>query len=164
MVTTDGYGPLYTVQEDVEAMPLDLVIVNYVPDFSGTSLSEVSEVLARSANLDRTATRDIGDAANQVTVTTQLTDTLGGVVGSLAVTRSSVLVTGLLLLVLAVAALSQTARLMAERRYGGAAPHGRSRRLWPPAVPAWVHRGGGAWRAHRRDRRTACPPRVPGAR
>ena len=33
-------------------------------------------------------------------------------------TRSSVLVTGLLLLVLAVAALSQTARLMAERRYG----------------------------------------------
>ena len=116
--TTDGYGPLYTVQADVETMPVDLVVVTYVPDFTGTSLSEVSAVLDRTANLDHLATRQIGEAANSVAVASNLPTTLGRVVGSLAVTRSSVLVMGLLLLVLAVAALSQTARLMAERRYG----------------------------------------------
>ena len=117
-MTTDGYGPLYTVQQNVKAMPISLVIVDYVPDFSGTSLSEVSDVLTRTAEIDRIATRSVGDAANTVTVSSNLSTTLGSVVGSLAVTRSSVLVTGLLLLVLAIAALSQTARLMAERRYG----------------------------------------------
>ena len=114
---TDGYGPLYVAQEEVETFPLDLVIATYTPDFSGTSLTEVREILARSADMERIATRNIGDAGNTVTVATTVGETLGGVAGSLAVTRSSVLVTGLLLLVLAVAALSQTARLMAERRY-----------------------------------------------
>jgi len=117
LVTTDGYGPLLTTHEDVEVMPLGLVVTTYEPDFSGTSLAEVKEVLGRAAGLERTSIRAIGDAATTVTVTSNLAETLGGVAGSLAVTSSSVLVTGLLLLVLAVAALSQTARLMAERRY-----------------------------------------------
>ena len=117
-VLTDGYGPLYTAPEDVEAMPLDMVVTSYVPDFSDTSLSEVRDVIDRSADLERTATRNVGSAATSLTVVSDVSSTLGAVAGSLAVTRSSVLVTGLLLLVLAIAALSQTARLMAERRYG----------------------------------------------
>lgn len=117
LVTTDGYGPLYTAQEDVESQPLDTVITTYVPDFTDTSLTEVKEILARSLDLERMATRNVGDAADSIIVASNLGETLGGVAGSLAVTRSSVLVTGLLLLVLAIAALSQTARLMAERRY-----------------------------------------------
>jgi hypothetical protein len=117
LVVTDGYGPLYTVAEDVETMPLDQVVATYVPDFSGSSLADVKAVLAKSSDLERIATRAIGDAATTVTVASDLDATLGGVAGSLAVTSSSVLVTGLLLLVLAIAALTQTARLMAERRY-----------------------------------------------
>ena len=117
MVLTDGYGPLYTVPQDVEAMPLDTVITTYVPDFSNTSLAEVRDVIDRSGDLERTATRDVGSAASSLVVVSDVDTTLGAVAGSLAVTRSSVLVTGLLLLVLAIAALSQTARLMAERRY-----------------------------------------------
>lgn len=116
-VTTDGYGPFYTVQSATETAPLNQVVVAYTPNFSSTSLTEVSEVLARSESLETTTIRTFGDAADSVRVRTDLDDTLGGVAGSLAVTRSSVLVTGLLLLVLAIAALSQTARLMAERRY-----------------------------------------------
>jgi len=114
---TDGFGPLYTVQADVEAAPLESVTVTYTPDFSNTSLSQVTDVVNSTADLDLIATRSIGGVAERVTVASRVQETLGGVVGSLAVTRSSVLVTGLLLLVLAVAALSQTARLMAERRY-----------------------------------------------
>ncbi|MGC4175579.1 ABC transporter permease [Demequina sp.] len=116
-VTTDGYGPLYTVQEDVEVAPLESVVVTYTPDFSTTSLEEVTAVVGRTGDLERTAIRSLGDSASSVDISTRLNETLGNVAGSLAVTRSSVLVTGLLLLVLAIAALSQTARLMAERRY-----------------------------------------------
>jgi hypothetical protein len=116
-VTTDGYGPLYTAQQDVETVPLDQVAITYTPDFTDTSLTEVNQVLSRTDGLETATIRNIGDAADSVKVSSSLGDTLGGVAGSLAVTRSSVLVTGLLLLVLAIAALTQTARLMAERRY-----------------------------------------------
>jgi len=117
MVTTDGFGPIYTAIEEIETLPVDTVMLSYTPDFSATSLTEVNEVLSRLESFERILTRSVGDAGSGTEVVTSVGDTLGGVVGSLAVTRSSVLVTGLLLLVLAVAALSQTARLMAERRY-----------------------------------------------
>lgn len=117
LVTTDGYGPLYTAPADVNTFPVDTVIATYVPDFTGTSTAQLRELLSRFDGLGRTTTATIGAAASNVTLSSTLDATIGGVVGSLAVTRSSVLVTGLLLLVLAVAALGQTARLMAERRH-----------------------------------------------
>ena len=117
LIATDGYGPLYTAREDVTTFPVDTVIATYVPEFSGTSTSELRTLIERYATLERSTTASIGAAASDVTMSSTLDRTIGGVLGSLAVTRSSVLVTGLLLLVLAVAALGQTARLMAERRH-----------------------------------------------
>lgn len=117
MVVTQGYGPLFTAQEDVDSANIDHVIATYTPDFSQTDLTELRRIIDDSAEITLATTRALGVSATSVDVSTELSSTLGAVVGSLAVTRSSVLVTGLLLLVLAVAALGQTARLMAERRH-----------------------------------------------
>lgn len=117
LITTDGYGPFYTHVDNMTAFPLESVTTEFVPDFSTTTTAQLRSLIERTAEGERIAQRTIGDRASDVRAVTVVDQTLGGVVGSLAITRSSVLVTGLLLLVLAVAALSQTARLMAERRH-----------------------------------------------
>jgi hypothetical protein len=118
LITTDGYGPLFTTAEGVGTFPASTVWTEYIPDFSGVSTSQLLSFIEATSIAERNAQRTIAGDATDVVVTTIVDQTLGRVIGSLAVTRSSVLVTGLLLLVLAIAALSQTARLMAERRYG----------------------------------------------
>lgn len=117
MITTDGYGPFFTHVDNMGSFPLESVTTEHVPDFSRTTTEQLRAVITSTESGERTAQRVIGDRASDVRVVTIVDQTLGGVVGSLAITRSSVLVTGLLLLVLAVAALSQTARLMSERRH-----------------------------------------------
>jgi hypothetical protein len=117
LIRMDAYGPLISDIETVSAFGIGDVTVTSVPAFADVSLDQATELLGRVDDLEATTTRGIGIAGNNVRVSTVMDVTLGGVIGSLAVTRSSVLVTGLLLLVLSVAALGQTARLMAERRY-----------------------------------------------
>jgi hypothetical protein len=117
-ITTDGYGPLFTTAQGIGIFPTASVSVEYVPDFKAVSTADLLRFIEATEVAERDAQRTIAGDASDVTVTTVVDETLGRVVGSLAVTRSSVLVTGLLLLVLAIAALGQTARLMAERRHG----------------------------------------------
>ncbi|GIG55367.1 FtsX-like permease family protein [Demequina activiva] len=116
-IVTDGYGPLLTDAATADQYRVATVTFEYLPDFSSTSVGQASELVERTEALERSAVSAVGVTGNDVRVTSQLDATLGAVVGSLAVTRSSVLVTGLLLLVLSVAALAQTARLMSERRH-----------------------------------------------
>jgi hypothetical protein len=117
LVVTDGFGPLITSLDTLATFDIDHATVTHVPDFSDVSLVQAEELLGRFESLERETTRSIGATGSNVRTVTTIDATLGGVIGSLAVTRSSVLVTGLLLLVLSVAALGQTARLMAERRF-----------------------------------------------
>lgn len=117
LITTDGYGPLFTTQGSVDAFDVSSVVAVYVPDFSDVSTDQLMAFIEATEEAERDAQRTVGGQASDVAVITVVDQTLGRVIGSLAVTRSSVLVTGLLLLVLAIAALSQTARLMAERRH-----------------------------------------------
>lgn len=116
-IVVDGYGPLLTDHETIARYPVGTASLTYLPDFSAVSTAQAEALIERTESLDRETIAAVGTAGDDVRVTTRLDVTLGGVVGSLAVTRSSVLVTGLLLLVLAVAALAQTARLMSERRH-----------------------------------------------
>lgn len=117
MVFTDAIGALLTTPAALEGLTLSAVDVQHIPDFEHVSVADLRAVIDATPDAGKVAQRHIAANADGVTVMTQIDQSLGGVVGSLAITNSSVLVTALLLLVLAVAALSQTARLMAERRH-----------------------------------------------
>ncbi len=117
LVRMDAYGPLISDVDTVSMYGIGDVTVTTVPNFADVSLQQTTEILSRVDDIEATTTRGVGINGSNVRVNTVIDTTLGGVIGSLAVTRSSVLVTGLLLLVLSIAALGQTARLMAERRH-----------------------------------------------
>lgn len=117
LIVTTGIGAVITAPQDIERFDLSTINVEHIPDFAGASIHELRHVVDATADAGRVAQREIAANSKGITVLTQVDQTLGAVVGSLAITNSSVLVTALLLLVLAIAALSQTARLMAERRH-----------------------------------------------
>jgi hypothetical protein len=117
-VTTDGFGPLLTNIDTISLYDPSTLVVETVPDFTDTTLAQASALLGRFDELESATVSSLGSQGDDIRIVSSLDTLLGSVTGSLAVTRSSVLVTGLLLLVLAIAALSQTARLMAERRHG----------------------------------------------
>ena len=112
-----AYGPLITSHDRVETLPLDTVTVVYEPDFSSTSVEQLSALAETLTKADTDAKLQLGNLATRVSVFAPVKDTAGEVVSSLAMTRSTVLVTALLLLVVATAALVQAARLVSERRH-----------------------------------------------
>ncbi|MCJ7827061.1 MAG: hypothetical protein MUP36_02325, partial [Demequinaceae bacterium] len=116
-LTADGFGPLFISRGEMRDIDVATLTVDYIPDFSEATLTNVADIITRVEGANQAAMIAAGSSARTVDVFTQSDSTLGKVLGSLAVTRSSVLVTGLLLLVLAIAALGQTSRLMAERRH-----------------------------------------------
>ncbi len=116
-LTAEGFGPLLLAREELVQLSVSNMVIDYIPDFSNATLADVAGLVERSDGAERAAKVEIGANARQVTVISESKATLGRVLGSLAVTRSSVLVMGLLLLVLSIAALAQASRLMAERRH-----------------------------------------------
>lgn len=116
-LTTDRYGPLVITRDEIGGQGVANVEMDVTPDFAAARLTDVAGVVTRLETAEHDAQVAIGTESKKVMVLTTAESTLGRVLGSLAVTRSSVLVTGLLLLVLAIAALAQTSRLMAERRH-----------------------------------------------
>lgn len=116
-LTSPAYGPLITASNRVETLPLDTVTVVYEPDFSSVSVDQLGSVLDSLDDAPTDAKLQLGNLAARVAVFAPVKDTAGQVVSSLAMTRSTVLVTALLLLVVATAALVQAARLVSERRH-----------------------------------------------
>lgn len=112
-----AYGPLITTRDRVETLPLDTVTVVYEPDFSSTTVEQLTALMDTLSKVDSDAKLQLGNLASRVSVFAPVKETAGQVVGSLAMTRSTVLVTALLLLVVATAALVQAARLVSERRH-----------------------------------------------
>src|SRR5690606_16669030 len=92
LITTDAYGPLFTHMANSETVPVDRITADYIPDFSSTSTAQLRVVVERATDGERIAQRAIGGEASDVVVISAVDRTLGAVVGSLAVTRSSVLV------------------------------------------------------------------------
>lgn len=116
-LTAPAYGPLFTTRDRVETLPVDTVTVTYQPDFSSTSLEELRGIASALNTAERDAQLQLGDLARRVVVDDPVRATAGSVVGSLTMTRSTVIVMALLLLVVATAALVQAARLVSERRH-----------------------------------------------
>ncbi|WP_199423618.1 ABC transporter permease [Actinotalea solisilvae] len=119
-VVTDAYGPLVAAPGALDAAGVELarLTVRYTPDFAGVAVADVVPLLDRLASAGERGVARVGDVGDQVRLTTPLADLVRDVATAVVVTRASVLVVGLLLVVLAVAALLQTARLLAEARAG----------------------------------------------
>jgi hypothetical protein len=117
-LATDATGPLVVASGAMAAdhIAVERVVVRSSPDFSNLSVDELLPVLDRAGSLNLTIPTALATAADSVSALTPLPNTLNGVASALAVTRGTVLVVGLLVLVLSVAALSQTARLLNESR------------------------------------------------
>lgn len=119
-VVTDAYGPLVAAPGALDAAGVALarLTVRYTPDFADVAVADVVPLLDRLGTADERGVAAVGDVGDQVRVTTPLAELVRDVATAVVVTRASVLVVGLLLVVLAVAALLQTARLLAEARAG----------------------------------------------
>jgi hypothetical protein len=117
-LATDATGPLVIANGTMGArqIAVERVVVRSTPVFAGLSVDELLPVLDRARSLNLTIPTALAAAAASVSTLTPLPNTLNGVASALAVTRGTVLVIGLLVLVLSVAALSQTARLLNESR------------------------------------------------
>lgn len=111
-----GYGPFLTTMAGVDSAPAARVQITYRPVFTGASLADIAQLPAHLADAETTLAQQSGTAAARVVVTAPVATSAGAISTSLAMTRSSVIVTGLLLLVVAIAALAQTVKLVGERR------------------------------------------------
>jgi len=121
LVTTDLVGPLVMDREVLSegAAAREVLLTSYEPELASLSPAELDALRGRLAGAAEEVPRRV-DAADvdTVTVSTALAGPLGATATALTITRATVLVVGLLLLVLAVAALLQAARLVAEGRAG----------------------------------------------
>ena len=99
-------------------VPVSFLDLVYAPDFSATTVDQVQPLLDRL----RTADVDIPYAATGVAgslfVETDAAASVSAVTAGLVVTRSTVVVVSLLLVMLAIAAMAQLARLFSDARAG----------------------------------------------
>lgn len=119
-VTTTAIGPLVVAPGTVDerGIRLDQVMLRYSPDFGGMSVGRLAPLLDRLDAADETVVADIGDVGQAVRYASGLRAVVQEVSSAVVVTRATVVVVSLLLVVLAVAAILQTARLLAEVRLG----------------------------------------------
>lgn len=119
-VTTDGVGPFLVAAGVMDArdIPVEVAVLRYTPRFEAATVGALPGLMDRLRSAPDDVLTAVGDVARQGSVTTRLDALVNEVTTALVVTRASVLVVGLLLVLLAVAALLQTARLLAEARHG----------------------------------------------
>ncbi|HEY5230623.1 MAG TPA: hypothetical protein VIJ11_07010, partial [Galbitalea sp.] len=113
---TDGFGPMVVAPGELAAAstPVDSARFVFSPDFHHLTVASIAPLIHRlSAAADYLPTH-LGPATELVEFDTNLSPSLAAVAASLLVTRSTVVIVGLLLLLLAVGALAQTARLFSE--------------------------------------------------
>jgi len=115
---TTAFGPLIVADGalaggEIPVANLDFV---YQPDFSAVTVDELPALLERLSGADTDLVLDTGRIANSISYGSDAVDSLSGIIATLVSTRSTVLVVSLLLAVLAIAALAQTARVFSDAR------------------------------------------------
>lgn len=115
---TDAVGPFVVAPGTGAALglPLDQARLRYAPDFGGGRVVALAALQGRLADAAVDVPRELAQAGRSVQVTTDLGRFVGEITTAVLVTRAGLTVAGLLLLLLAVAALAQTARLLADAR------------------------------------------------
>lgn len=119
-VVTDAVGPLVVAPGALDAagIPVDRYVVRVTPDFSAVTVDALDALALRLTTAPQDAPAAIGEIAKSVDYISTLDPVVRSVTSAMAVTRSTVVAVSLLLLVLAVAALAQAARLLTEARVG----------------------------------------------
>ena len=116
----EALGPLLVAPGALAAaeIPVSSLQLSYQPDFSSVAVEDLAGLLHRleSASLD--IRLDAGRVAEQLVYRSDAATVVESVTSGLVVTRSTVIVVSLLLLVLAVAAMAQAARLLSDSRAG----------------------------------------------
>ena len=118
---TTEFGPLLVAsgELDAAAAPIDAMHLSFAPNFDRLTTDQLAPVIQRLKSAQDDVRTQLGNAAQQVAVTSALGPLLSHIDSKIIVTRSTVIVVMLLLLVLAVAALGQTARLFGDAQVGG---------------------------------------------
>ena len=116
----EAFGPLLTDTAgfDAAGIRVSSLVVDYVPSFAGLSVDQLGPVLARLSDAQLTIRLAAGSIADTVVYRSDAPAAVGSVASGLIVTRSTVIVVSLMLLILAVVAMGQTARLFADARSG----------------------------------------------
>lgn len=111
-------GPLIvTPGAFTEALvPVATLQLSYDPDFSGVGVDELAPLIQRLGTADVDVRVDAGRLSSLLQYTSDVGSTVVSVTSGLVVTRSTVVIVSLLLLVLAVAAMAQAARLVTDSR------------------------------------------------
>jgi hypothetical protein len=117
-VPTDAFGPLILPAGGLDAagIPVQTISITYSPNFSATTPAELAPLIDRLAIAENTVPTAMGDVADQVYFSSNAETPLGQIAANLIVTRSTLVVVSLLLLVLAIATLVQAARLLNDSR------------------------------------------------
>jgi ABC-type antimicrobial peptide transport system permease subunit len=118
--SAEAFGPLIAAPGEVTAAGINFSVVDlrYRLHFSRTTVAQLAPLVRRLSNADTTVSLSIGDTAQEADYTSNADAAVSGVASGLIVTRSTVIVVSLLLLILAVVAMGQTARLLTESRAG----------------------------------------------
>jgi ABC-type antimicrobial peptide transport system permease subunit len=117
-VATNAMGPLLFAPGGMDdaAVPVSRLDSTFQPEFSRLDVADLSGLVDRLADAGNDIPADMGDVASFVVYFSDLDETTATAASGLVVTRSTVVVASLLLLVLAIAALAQTAKLLFEGR------------------------------------------------
>jgi ABC-type lipoprotein release transport system permease subunit len=94
------------------------IAIDYLPDFETVTVDGVQPLLDRLDSADIDLSRVTASVSSGTFYASDVAEAVSGVTSSLVVTRSTVVVVSLLLVVLALAAMAQTARLFTEARDG----------------------------------------------
>jgi ABC-type antimicrobial peptide transport system permease subunit len=113
-------GPLITAPGALAAaaVPVGSLQLSYHPDFSGVAVDDLAPLLQRLRTAEIDIRIDSGRVSNELVYISDVKPVVSSITSGLVVTRSTVVVVSLLLLVLAIAAMAQTARLFTESRIG----------------------------------------------
>lgn len=116
----DAIGPLVAATGGMDAaqIPAYFADVSYTPSFESATVDDLAPLIERLQDADITIALNLGNAGARLFVSTSADEAVSAVVSGLVVTRSTVIVVSLLLLVLSIAAMAQTARLFTESRAG----------------------------------------------
>ncbi|MFD1714368.1 FtsX-like permease family protein [Amnibacterium flavum] len=119
-IPTHAFGPLVLPPRGMDAASLDadFLDLTYTPDFSGLRVDDLGPLETRLDDLDTALFRDAGATASAIYQTTQLPETVRLVSTGLVVTRSTVAIASLLVLLASLAAIWQASRIYAEARAG----------------------------------------------
>jgi ABC-type lipoprotein release transport system permease subunit len=119
-VPIEALGPLVVAPGAlaVAEIPVSTLQLAFHPDFGSAQVDDLAPLLQRLDSASVDIRLEAGRVAEQLVYASDAATVIESVTSGLVVTRSTVVVVSLLLLVLAVAAMSQTARLLSDSRAG----------------------------------------------